>query len=248
MEPSQRSGAAGDSLDDPGFDDNLGSGLHGTLREASPEAPPLPNPPDHSGSVEDLWDVGLIRLEDLKLAADFITVLRSASLDDPISGMSSEALDRLRSPSRNQPASLINEDSRLAIDLYLGNPSDATYEVNRAAFLRRFPNMPLPSYYKTKRLVAELTGIESIVHDMCINSCIAFTGPFSELESCPMCSEVRYDQFRLEASSGTEKIPWQEFHTIPIGPQLQALYRDPESARRAHYLREERSRVLTEID
>ncbi|KAI9433272.1 hypothetical protein H4582DRAFT_1769973, partial [Lactarius indigo] len=83
---------------------------------------------------------------------------------------------------------------------------------------------------------------------MCINSCIAFTGPFSELESCPMCSEVRYDQFRLEASSGTEKIPWQEFHTIPIRPQLQALYRDPESARRAHYLCEERSRVLTEID
>src|SRR6266702_576407 len=91
-------------------------------------------------------------------------------------------------------------------------------------------------------------GIESIVHHMCINSCIVYTGPFSELDSCPMCSEARYDQFCLEASSGAEKIPWQEFHTIPIGPQLQALYRDPESARRAHYLREERSRVLAEID
>jgi len=35
---------------------------------------------------------------------------------------------------------------------------------------------------------------------------------------------------------------------IPIGPQLQALYRDPESAAHAHYLRSERSRVLSEIE
>ncbi|KAI9447400.1 hypothetical protein H4582DRAFT_1798041, partial [Lactarius indigo] len=83
---------------------------------------------------------------------------------------------------------------------------------------------------------------------MCINSCLAYTGPFSGLESCPMCSEARYDQYRLEASSGRDKIPRQRFHTIPIGPQLQALYRNPESARRAHYLRQERSRILTEIE
>ncbi|KAH9012670.1 hypothetical protein EDB83DRAFT_2193340, partial [Lactarius deliciosus] len=114
-------------------------------------------------------------LEDLRLAADFIEVLRSASLDDPISGLSTEALDRLRSPSRDQPAQLIDKDSQYAIDLYLANPSEATYEANRAASLRRHPNTPLQLYYKTKRLIAELTGIESIVHDMCINSCIAYT-------------------------------------------------------------------------
>ncbi|KAH8980247.1 hypothetical protein EDB86DRAFT_2779133, partial [Lactarius hatsudake] len=83
---------------------------------------------------------------------------------------------------------------------------------------------------------------------MCINSCIAYTGPFLELESCPMCSKARFDQFRLESSSGRDRIPRQEFHTIPIGPQLQALYRDPKSARRAHYLREERSKVLAKIE
>jgi hypothetical protein len=74
-------------------------------------------------------------------------------------------------------------------------------------------------------------------------SCIAYTGPFFDLESCPICSEPRYDQFQLES-----RIPRQEFHTIPIGPQLQALYREPESATHAHYLRTERSRVLAEID
>ena len=95
--------------------------------------------------------------------------------------------------------------------------------------------------------MADLSEIEPIVNDMCVESCIAFTGPFSKLESCPKCSEPKYDQFCLEASSGAEKIPRQEFHTILIEPQIQALYRNPESVKHAHYLREERSKVLAEI-
>jgi hypothetical protein len=34
----------------------------------------------------------------------------------------------------------------------------------------------------------------------------------------------------------------------PIGPQLQTLYCEPESARHAHYLHSKRSRVLAEIE
>ena len=154
-----------------------------------------------------------------------------------------ERHDHLCNPIHEDPTQFINEDSRFAIDLYLGNPSDATYKVNCTATLCRFPNISLPSYHKAKHLVANLSGIEPIVHAMCINSCIAYTGPFAELESCPKCQEPRYDQFCLEASSGTEKIPRQEFHTIPIGPQLQALYRNPESARHTHYLRKEIGRA-----
>jgi len=72
--------------------------------------------------------------------------------------------------------------------------------------------------------------------------------PFSGLDACPVCSEPQYDQFRLNSSDGKEIVPQQEFHTIPIGPQLQVLYREPESALHAHYLHIEQSRVLTEID
>jgi hypothetical protein len=93
-----------------------------------------------------------------------------------------------------------------------------------------------------------MTGIESLVHDMCINSCIAYTGPFAGLEACPVCSEGHYNHFCLESSHGKEKVPRQEFHTIPIGPQLQALYQDPESACHVHYLCSERSRVLSQIE
>ena len=120
--------------------------------------------------------------------------------------------------------------------------------MNQKAFLHRLPNADLPSYYKARQLVADLTGIELVVHHMCINSCIAYTGPFTDLKVCPMCSEPCYDKFRLEASGGRERIPRQEFHTIPIRPQLQALYREPESATHTHYMHIERTCVLEKIN
>jgi hypothetical protein len=63
-----------------------------------------------------------------------------------------------------------------------------------------------------------------------------------------MCSELRYDQFKLQSSRGKERIACQDFHTIPVGPQLQALYREPESTAHSHYLREERERILSNIN
>ena len=30
-------------------------------------------------------------------------------------------------------------------------------------------------------------------HDMCINSCLAYTGPYKHLEICPECGEPRYE-------------------------------------------------------
>jgi hypothetical protein len=93
-----------------------------------------------------------------------------------------------------------------------------------------------------------MTGIESLVHDMCINSCVAYTGPFVGLDACPISSEARYDRSRLESSHRKERVPRKEFHTILIRPQLQALYWDPESAAHMHYLYLERSCVLSEIE
>ena len=210
------------------------------LDNSSRNSPELP-----SGDIEDLWLQDHIHLDDLKRTADFVKGLQQATLDDLSSGLSDEAIKRLHNPLHGQPCEAIDDDAHMTIELYLGNPSEATYETNRGIILRRFPDTDLPSYYKAKRLVSDLTGIESVVHHMCINSCIAYTGPFLELDACPLCSEPRYDQYR---SSEEKRVPCQEFHTIPIGPQIQALYRSPESASHAHYLREERSRVLLELE
>ena len=200
------------------------------------------------GDVEDLWLQDTIHCDNLRTAVEFVKGLQGATLDDPSLGMSDGALHRLQNPPHEQSPRVVDKVTRLAIDLFLGNPSEATYETNCRAILRFQPDLDLMSYYKVKSLVANLTGIESVIHHMCVKSCIAYTGPFVDLDACPLCSEPRYDQFRLESSSGLEKVPHQEFHTIPIGPQLQALYRSPESASRAHYLHSESHRVHAELD
>jgi len=162
--------------------------------------------------------------------------------------MSDEALQRLRNPPHKQSPRVVDKVMRLAIDLYVGTPSEATYMTVCKAILRFLLDLELPSYYKVKHLVADLTGIESVMHHMCVNSCIAYTGPFLDLEACPVCSEPRYDQFYLQSGPGGEKIPHQEFHTIPIGPQLQALYRSPESASHVHYLHNKSYCIHAELD
>lgn len=224
--------AAAHPLEDPGANDD-------TLSERTAGLSP--------GDIEDLWLQETIHLDGLRLCADFIKCLQAATLSDPSLGLSEEAVFRLRNPPRGLSTPL-DADLRLALELYLNNPSEATYNVNRASFQRHSPHIDLPSYYRTTRLVSEITGIDSVVHHMCIKSCVAYTGPFLDLEACPMCSEPRYDQFKLRSSRGKERIARQVFHTIPVGPQLQALYRNPESATHAHYLREERERVLSEIN
>jgi len=146
-----------------------------------------------SGDVKDLWMQETIHLDDLRTSADFVKALQETTLDDPMLGMSSDAVERLRNPLREDPSLSVDTDTRMALKLFLNNPSERAYEKSRATILRRHPDDILPSCYKIRHLIADLTGIESVIHDMCINLCIAYTGPFSELETCPACSESQYE-------------------------------------------------------
>jgi len=241
-------------LDAPQLPGNTGPSGHADDLDIADR--PLDNPAHQShspfdlspGDVEDLWLQDTIHLSNLKTAAEFVKGLQGVTLDNPSLGMSDEALHRLWNPPHKTPPVVIDKVTRLAIDLYLENPLDTTYKTNCKAIQRFNSNIELLSYYKIKCLVANLTGVESVMHHMCINSCLAYTGPFMDLDACPVCSEPRYDQFYLGASSGRNKIPRKEFHTIPIGLQLQALYRSPESASLAHYLRNERYRIIADLE
>ncbi|KDQ54419.1 hypothetical protein JAAARDRAFT_182367 [Jaapia argillacea MUCL 33604] len=123
-------------------------------------------------------------------------------------------------------------DLRFSIDLYLAisNASQAAYNNVQRAYLRRNPDHQILSYDQIKRKIVELTGVVSMKHDMCINSCHRFTGPLAHLDTCTKCSELRYDQVQLRESGGKLKVPRQEFLTIPLGPQLQALRRTTQGA------------------
>ena len=187
-----------------------------------------------------------IYIDDLKTACEFIDGLHNASLDDE--NLPEDVLARLRHPLEH-PLDIDNPDIRLSVELFLsiGNASQDTYTSARAAVLRRHPNDPILSFDQVKRKVAELSGVISIVHDMCPSSCIAYTGPYRDLETCPKCREPRFDPIKLAASGGDTKIARQEFHTIPLGPQLQALWRSPESADAMKYRHRQTELILEQL-
>ncbi|SJL17328.1 uncharacterized protein ARMOST_20878 [Armillaria ostoyae] len=85
-----------------------------------------------------------------------------------------------------------------------------------------------------KKHVEHLSGVVPLVHDMCVDSCTAFTGPFKDLEECYYCSKLHYENGR----------PRHQFYTIPIGPIIQALYASPASAKNMQHHKEATQRIL----
>ena len=146
-----------------------------------------------AGDIEDLWSGSTIHLDELKTSATFVRELQHASFDSPSCRLSYEALNRLHNPPRELPSSSIDEDTWLAIDLYLGIESEKGYEIACAAILHHWPSSNLLTYYKVKCLVAELSRVEPIVHDMCVKLCVTYMEPFLDLDACPVCSELCYD-------------------------------------------------------
>ncbi|KAF9225114.1 hypothetical protein BS17DRAFT_700280 [Gyrodon lividus] len=70
---------------------------------------------------------------------------------------------------------------------------------------------------------------------MCPNLCLTHVGPDADHEVCPTCGEFHFGQVKLQLSNGRVKAPCAVFNTIPLGPQLQALFRDCETAQKMHY-------------
>ncbi|KAG1853960.1 hypothetical protein F4604DRAFT_1512496, partial [Suillus subluteus] len=167
-------------------------------------------------------------LQKMKETMEFVLALKNASLDDPLAKLSDDALHRLRNPPQ-EPIIINSPGVRQSISMYLAleHGSQEVYNRMRRAKMRNFEGAngvdEILSFYNVEKLISQHIGVESIEHDMCPESCLAFTGSFAHLESCPMCGSSRWDQAKLRASSGKIKVAAQTFVTIPLGPQLQAL-------------------------
>ncbi|OSD03934.1 hypothetical protein PYCCODRAFT_1444119 [Trametes coccinea BRFM310] len=61
---------------------------------------------------------------------------------------------------------------------------------------------------------------------MCIRSCLAYTGPFADLDACPLCPthEARYK------TQGKQQVARRTFSTLLFGPQVQHMYLSRETA------------------
>jgi hypothetical protein len=142
--------------------------------------------------------------------------------------------DRLENPFEDL-VDISDPAIRLSLDLFLscGNASEETYNDVRRSILIPYPDAGVLSYYLVKKCVADITGVCTISDDMCINSCHAFTGPFSDLNNCKICNEPRFDP--TEYARSGKKIPRKQQCTIPLGPQIQALRRSKEGAEAMRY-------------
>ncbi|KAG2738243.1 hypothetical protein P692DRAFT_201858104 [Suillus brevipes Sb2] len=188
-------------------------------------------PPDVDGDAEEIpWHNPLndldvddlfrsARLPNLQRDMSFICSLRSATLDDGV-GLKGEDLQRLQNPPRF-PCQIDNPCEELAISLFLAlqHSSEVAYDNIRNAVQKRYPDSEVPT----------------------------FVGPYAGLETCPTCGELRYDQKKLARSHGRKKVPRAVFQTIPIGPQLQALWRERGSAQHMSYRNERTQQIFEEI-
>jgi Transposase family tnp2 len=168
-----------------------------------------------------------INLLDLQTTQKFLDRLRTASLED--TAMDPEDISTLRNPEAGfdllEPSPLLR-----SIQHFINNASASRdhYDGIRDIEGRHNPNDPMLSFDQVKRRVRWLSGVVPIEHDMCPNSCVAYTGPYDELDRCPQCTTPRY-------FPETGK-PQKRFSTIPIGPVIQALYGSHELAEHMHYL------------
>jgi hypothetical protein len=81
----------------------------------------------------------------------------------------------------------------------------------------------LLTIHRLKTRIFRLSGWKTSHYDCCINSCIAYTGIYQQLDSCPLCQTPRVD----------EKGKATTFYTLPITPQLQSLYSGNGAARKS---------------
>jgi hypothetical protein len=131
-------------------------------------------------------------IPELKLTAEFIQLLQNACLEN--SNMDPEDIHLLLNPPTSVSDILDDKNFVKAMKVFLvmTNSSEATYESVRAAVMECYPEDPFLSYKQVRRRVESISGISPILHDMCIDTCAAFTGPFNELEACPIFSSPRY--------------------------------------------------------
>lgn len=186
------------------------------------------------------------RIEHVRISQDFIKEIREATLEN--GKLDDDVIERLRNPDPGLPPQIDDPDVRLSIDIYLAcvNASQETYNSIRAAIIHRFPGTELLSYYMAKKLVSDTTGIVSIVDDMCINSCHAFTGPFKDLENCTVCGEPRFTI--INPGRREKRIPRQQAYTIPLGPQIQALRRSVRGASAMRYQEQKIQQVYDALE
>jgi len=200
---------------------------------------PLPSDSDEEetfGDDDDGSDDPLVTRDDMKTILWFIKMLEDAELE---SQFSPDELEAFCNPREILSSPSDDPDLLLSIANYVVglNTSQHIYAESCLNFQRRSPEVKMLSYDQVQRRVSNLSGVVTWQHNMCVDSCAGFTGPYADLEHCPhpQCGKPRYNQHELEKSGGKNKVPQKLFTTFPVGPQLQSRWKSPTMAEKMHY-------------
>ncbi|KAH9030739.1 hypothetical protein EDB85DRAFT_2146471 [Lactarius pseudohatsudake] len=122
-----------------------------------------------------------IHMPDLQATQEFIDLLRSSVLED--TGMLAEDIDSLRNP---EPGYEFVDSSPLLRSLrhFINNATASRSHYDKIWIIKWLhrPDDLIMSFNQVKHRVRWLSGVVPIEHDMCVNSCVAFTGPYRILE------------------------------------------------------------------
>jgi hypothetical protein len=179
------------------------------------------------------------RIENVRIVQQYIQAISSATLEHDT--LNREVIYRLRNPIKHE-VDISDPDLRLSLDLFLAcsHALEATYNSACTAIRRRFPDTDMLSHHLAKKAVETISSVVSVVDDMCINSCQAFTGPLANNTTCSECGEACYHE-----SPGKSR---QQVCTIPLGPQIQALRRSKTGALSMHFRDRKTREILERLD
>ena len=196
------------------FSDAPDPGSQANLEEES--CSPEPEPPynDLGPDIDELLNI--VKLEDLDLQLRFIKEIKNASLEDDGMRMDEEDLERLRNPLNHELTLDDTSDLCLTLELFIANINSPVkvYNSNCVAILRRHPNDNIFTHNSVKCFMRHLTGVVPLIHDMCINTCIALMSLLTRYAHIPF-------YFRFSFT----------FPTSPIHPYAPPLRRDRACAR-----------------
>jgi hypothetical protein len=182
---------------------------------------PPPSPLNH----EPIQPQFPVILEDLARTVSAISQIRDYSFDHEKIQWSEDELDSFFNPPQ-ETWNFNDPQLRLSFQIYLSlsaHSSEATYEAIRSSIKGCYPESTMLSFDQVRNRLKKITGIIPLHFDMCVNTCLAYTGVFAPLTVCPFCGERRYEKQHPDV--GDPQIPRRQFVSLPIGPQLQALWR-----------------------
>ncbi|KIJ06008.1 hypothetical protein PAXINDRAFT_92621 [Paxillus involutus ATCC 200175] len=237
-----------DPRSDSGASSTLGSQYQASVEEVHDEEDgttvPVPFDGDDEVLIQEIYSN--VKMDDLRTSLAYILGLQKASLDDTGIGLNETGVHLLRNPPM-EPLSIEGDKVlEAAIKLFLGLPNaNRDYNTTRQTFMEFNNCSEFPSLSQVKDIVTILSGIEPATHDMCPKSCMAFTGPFVDFGHCAECGESRWKTDAHGELEGGIKQPHLQFSTLLIGPQLQAMFRDPVKAKEMRH-RQEYTRKIFE--